>query len=123
VTRLRDELERVQSVVRQIETEVVGMHDQVRRWMRRAVAAERAVVRNQEPAVSLPHVNGHATPAPRTPSTISRLSLRGARARIAARRRLEADAEVLREVSEGAPSTHALPVDVSVPPEGETEGD
>lgn len=43
---LRAELLKVQSAVRTLELEQQAMHDQVRRWMRRAVAAER----NQEQA-------------------------------------------------------------------------
>lgn len=114
VARLRDEITRVQSVVRQIEAEVVGMHDQVRRWMRRAVAAERVVERNQDP-----HPNGAgdpngsaAPPAPPPRAANSRINLRGARARIVYRRRLEAEAALLRHVSGGDsgtphPTSHA----------------
>lgn len=126
LAQLRDEVVRAQSVVRQIEQEAIAMHDQVRRWMRRAVAAERAVLRNQEPPV-----NGMATPAAHAPAVVvpplNRVNLRGARARIAARRQLEAQAEFLRHVSEGepAPSRDALPApDVEVPEAKEsTEGD
>jgi hypothetical protein len=123
LARLRDELVSVQSVVRQIETEAIAMHDQVRRWMRRAVAAERSVSRNQEP----PAVNGHgqATPAMLPPAALSRLNLRGARNRIAARRQLEMEQEFLRRVSEGAPALDALPAAPAALPEAKesTEGD
>ncbi|HKW42521.1 MAG TPA: hypothetical protein VJN39_14830 [Gemmatimonadales bacterium] len=79
VTVLEAELSKTQSVVRQLEGEQLLMHDQVRKWMRRAVAAERAVERNQEPAED-------GTPAP--PARRVRLSkglLWGARARRLAR--------------------------------------
>jgi hypothetical protein len=84
VADLADEIRKLESVVRQIEGEQILMHDQVRKWMRRAVAAERAAERHQEP-----HRNGGpvtATPAPSVPL----LRMRGARARILARRLAEA---------------------------------
>lgn len=123
VARLRGELELVQSAMRQLETEVIGMHDQVRRWMRRAVAAERAVARNQETATN---GNGHEpapeTPAAPPPAALSRLTLRGARNRIAARRRLESEAAYLRQVSEGAPAVSpGAPGDEPVPPGADPE--
>jgi hypothetical protein len=120
LVRLRDELVRVESVVRQFETEVSGMHDQVRRWMRRAVAAERAVERNQEP-----HANGNGpvpsvTPASPAPAAApySRLAMRGARARMAMRRKIEAESEFLRSLQGNpaspvaeAPSPDATPTE------------
>jgi chromosome segregation ATPase len=120
LTRLRDELTRVESVVRQVEQEVIDMHSQVRRWMRRAVAAERAVERNQEPST-----NGHGsqpvevTPAQPTPARpFSRITLRGARQRIAMRQRLEREQAFLRQVSEGAPSPDTVPaVEPPAPPQ------
>lgn len=41
VTSLEAEVSKLASVVRQLEGEQALMHDQVRKWMRRAVAAER----------------------------------------------------------------------------------
>ena len=125
LTELRAELTRAESVVRQIEAEVIGMHDQVRRWMRRAVAAERAAERNQEPTGIGHDGQPEATPAPRTSAApLSRVTLRGARARIAARRQLEAQTAMLRRLSEGAPSPIQAPeVDVETsPPTEATNG-
>lgn len=75
LAELRAELQRQASIVRQIESEQALMHDQVRKWMRRAVAAERRTAPNQE----LELQPAEATPAP-SPRTW------GARARIMARR-------------------------------------
>lgn len=122
IAALRDELTRTQSFIRQLEQEQVGLHDQVRRWMRRAVAAERAAERNQE---QRPHVNGHVaavTPAPASPAAGSRLTLRGARARIAMRRRLEFEAEQLRRVQEPEADTRLPAAEVGTPLEAEPEG-
>jgi hypothetical protein len=41
--RLEADLARQSSVIRQLETEQATLHDQVRKWMRRAVAAESRV--------------------------------------------------------------------------------
>lgn len=117
--RLGDELARVESVVRQIETEVAGMHDQVRRWMRRAVAAERAVERNQEP-----HANGFAavTPAsPAAPAAPARLSMRGARARIALRKRFEFEQRSLLPDTPNGALANGLPAADSTLPESHPE--
>lgn len=79
LSRLEAELARLQSALRQLETEQVTMHEQVRRWMRRAVAAERAAERNQErPSVVEPPEAATPVPPPRR--------MWGARERIAARR-------------------------------------
>lgn len=51
LARLGQRVTSLESTLRQLEGEQILMHDQVRKWMRRAVAAERAMVRNQEPSV------------------------------------------------------------------------
>ena len=69
---------KLESLLRQLETEQLTLHDQVRKWMRRAVAAER----NQERSTL------GAAPAPATPPAPPSRSTRGmwgARARIAMR--------------------------------------
>lgn len=60
--------------MRALETEQATLHDQVRKWMRRAIAAERAAERNQEP-----DPKGPETPA--TPAPVVARPLWGARAR------------------------------------------
>jgi len=74
VRQLGERLGEVESELRTYQTEQVAMHDQVRKWMRRAVAAERAAAVRE---------SGGASPSqlPR-----SRAALFGARARIMARR-------------------------------------
>lgn len=64
------------SQVRALESEQITLHDQVRKWMRRAVAAERAVARNQEP---------DGAPALPVAAPPARRRLWGARARMALR--------------------------------------
>jgi hypothetical protein len=50
VAACRAEVSRLASVVRQLEGEMALQHEQVRKWMRRAVAAEnRAVERDEAP--------------------------------------------------------------------------
>jgi hypothetical protein len=112
LAELRAELTKAMSVVRQLDTEQAAMHADVKRWMRRAVAAERAAERNQGP-----HANGHGPVPPVTPASptlheldpppVSRLTLRGARARIAARRQIEAHAALLRRVQGETPALPA----------------
>lgn len=71
VGEILERLGKLESTMRQLELEQIEMHDGVRRWMRRAVAAERAAGRNQERSgTAAPDV----TPVP--PPT-----LRGARLR------------------------------------------
>lgn len=77
LSRLEGEVVKLASALRQLETEQITMHDQVRRWMRRAVAAERAVELAHEPHPDAPTTPG---PAPRP-----QMNLWGARARRAAR--------------------------------------
>lgn len=48
---LVERVERVERAFRLLEIEQATLHDQVRKWMRRAVAAER---RNQDPATEPP---------------------------------------------------------------------
>ncbi len=57
LSRLEAEVSRLASALRLLEVEQGTVHDQVRKWMRRAVAAERAAERNQEP-------DGAEPPAP-----------------------------------------------------------
>ena len=75
IARLRDRVHELETKFRLLESEQIDVHDRVRKWMRRAVAAER----NQERATA--GIAGHPreTPATRAP-------LWGARARIEARR-------------------------------------
>lgn len=61
VARLASEVGKAQSEVRAYQTEQINMHDQVRKWMRRAIAAERAVERNQDSSAERP---AGSTPAP-----------------------------------------------------------
>lgn len=72
VERLRGELVRVETELRAFQTEQVTMHDQVRKWMRRAGAEQR----NQE------RDEARAAPDPATPVVSAPW---GARARRAAR--------------------------------------
>lgn len=76
IDHLERELAKVQSALRQLELEQQSMHDQVRRWMRRAVAAER----NQEAREG----GGHPSEPPPAPATAHRV-LTGVRARRLAR--------------------------------------
>lgn len=64
----------LESAHRTLENEQLKMHDQVHKWMRRAVAAERNQERRAEPAQSMPA----ATPAnpPRRPATLHGASMR-----------------------------------------------
>ena len=54
LAHLEAELTKVQSTVRQLEGEQILLHDQVRKWMRRAVAAERAIGRGEPQAAPAP---------------------------------------------------------------------
>jgi TolA-binding protein len=74
VATLETELRNLQSEFRQLQGEQTLMHDQVRKWMRRAVAAER----NQERA--------GAAPAAPPASALPPEAFRGARGRRLARR-------------------------------------
>lgn len=76
---LERELSKVQSTVRQLEVEQVTLHDQVRKWMRRAVAAERVVER----------ARGAAPDAPPTAAPSAARQPWGARARRMLRRQAE----------------------------------
>ena len=58
----------LESAFRTLEQEQIAMHDQVRKWMRRAVAAERAAGRNQEPEAG----GRPATPGPQQGMTSAR---------------------------------------------------
>lgn len=91
VSDLLDRMGKLESLMRTLETEQLTLHDQVRKWMRRAVAAERAVGR------------GQGSPAPAgtavAPPLVKPASLRGARARMYVRR-LE---ETLAAVQAGQP--------------------
>lgn len=61
---LADVLQRLtvlERIVREYETELISMGEQMRKWMRRSVAAERAAGRNQEPGA-------HGTPVTPGPS-------------------------------------------------------
>jgi chromosome segregation ATPase len=91
---LENRARQLESQLRTLENEQIRMHDQVHKWMRRAVAAER----NQERGRSLP-APVHVTPAPpRRPA-----SMHGAAARSYARR-LEEYTEALRSVGGNARS-------------------
>jgi hypothetical protein len=76
VLTLERAYETLQSKMRQYQTEQVQMHEQVQRWMRRAVAAERATAR---PVVQ----RGHGEPV--APAARPKLGMWGARRRIAER--------------------------------------
>lgn len=87
VVALEQETRRLASAIRLLEGEQITLHDQARRWMRRGVAAERAAETAAERARGgLPHPPGVPTVTPPAPS---RLTMRGARARILARRLAE----------------------------------
>jgi chromosome segregation ATPase len=58
VAQLRSELHKAQSEIRAYQTEQVTMHSQVQKWMRRAVAAERVVDRNQDPTAEATAASG-----------------------------------------------------------------
>ncbi len=64
IVAVEEELHRTQSHMRVLEGEQLKLHEQVRAWMRRAVAAERRAdeARNQEPDRERP-----AAPAPPAP--------------------------------------------------------
>lgn len=47
-------LARMESRIRQLEGEAESLHGDVRRWMRRAVAAERVTEREETPAAAAP---------------------------------------------------------------------
>jgi len=83
ISALEAEVSKLASALRQLETEQATMHDHVRRWMRRAVAAERRVeARNQE--LDLGQPGAQATPVAATPAP-RRTTMWGARRRIAER--------------------------------------
>lgn len=75
LAKLESRVLALESAVRTLEAEQINMHDQVRKWMRRAVAAQKAA--EQREAVEIPEI-----PAA-TPLRTARPW--GARARIAAR--------------------------------------
>jgi len=61
MARIDTRIAQQDSVIRTLEAEQLSLHQQVHKWMKRAVAAERAAGRNQErPSAAA------ATPAPRT---------------------------------------------------------
>lgn len=80
VAALRTELSQLAERVRQMEREAESVHADVRKWMRRAVEAERRAEgsRNQEP-------EGSAEPVAVTPVPAPAARLWGARGRRAAR--------------------------------------
>jgi hypothetical protein len=51
---VRQDVEKLASALRNLELEQQTLHDQVRKWMRRAVAAERNAEQNQEPPAAQP---------------------------------------------------------------------
>lgn len=63
VDSLEAEVVKLQSAMRALQTEQADVHDQIRRYMRRAIAAERAAGVNQEPEGDTDSPNG-ATPLP-----------------------------------------------------------
>jgi hypothetical protein len=70
----------LESQMRTLDTEQANLHAEVRKWMRRAVAAERRVEEsNQEPVAAREVVPVTPTPHPQT-------TMWGARGRIAARK-------------------------------------
>lgn len=71
---LHSELTKLQSAVRTLETEQVTLHDQVRKWMRRAVASEARAARSSQGSTPPPALPITSIPKP--------TSLRGARGRI-----------------------------------------
>lgn len=91
LAQLELELGKTQSELRQVEGEQALMHDQVRKWMRRAIAAERTALR-----VSGSEGNpGPRGASPEVPGASRGGSLRGwgARGRIAQREQLEEGAD------------------------------
>ena len=93
LAHLELEVAKVSSALRQLEAEQLTVHDQVRKWMRRASAGER----NQERA-------GIAAPVTPAPHPI----LTGARLRIAMRRQRAAlrQAEQPASAEEGTDGVH-----------------
>jgi len=81
----------LEAEVRTLQTEQLAMHKQVRQWMRRAVAAERAVERRQVGTPSGAAVDRAAVALPDRP-----VNLRGARGRIYVRHLEELAAEAAR---------------------------
>lgn len=85
VEQLAAELRKLQSAHRDLEREFVALHEDCRKWMRRSMRAEqnaeKAEGKHQEPA--------QPRPATETPSP--RLTMWGARQRIAARRSRRGD--------------------------------
>lgn len=79
-----DRLDSVESRLRTYQTEQVTMHDEVRRWMRRAVAAERRV----EAAEKRADATREATPAADQGSVASAFRGRGMISRIRAAQRV-----------------------------------
>jgi hypothetical protein len=72
VVELATRLGAIESALRQLETEQLTLHDQVRKWMRRAVAAERVATR-EAPGTPKP---GAPTPPPATGVRARRLANR-----------------------------------------------
>lgn len=90
LSKLEAELHKTQSMVRQLEAEQITLHDQTRKWMRRAVAADKNAERNQEPGARIEALP--VTPAPRPEW--------GARGRMALRR-IPAPVDTVSENGEG----------------------
>ena len=83
VAELRSLLENLSSEVRTLRAELAIQSDLVTKRMRRAIAAERAVERNQELREGVPVAPPARAETPAPPAR--RLSMWGARARIATR--------------------------------------
>lgn len=83
---IRTQLSNTQSELRSLQAEQISLHTQVHKWMRRALAAQTASERNQEPAPARAALAAQETPAP--------IRGWGARGRRAARLQREALADL-----------------------------
>lgn len=119
VDAIERELSKVASQVRQLEVEQMTLHDQVRKWMRRAVAAERRV-EESAPAPAEHGASRTAQPAPVDPLLMFNAGLRGARGRIA-RRKLAALARARAEAG-GMHTLDELPTEADVAEAGRVHG-
>lgn len=74
LSHLESEVNKVQSELRQLQLEQENMHDQVRRWMRRAVAAERRLSESGTAVAASSPAQPAATPARMTPARLRALA-------------------------------------------------
>lgn len=74
LAQLENELVKLGSAVRQLQLEQEHMHDQVRRWMRRAVAAERRAESGPAERAGAPGAVSGGTPVRMTPARLRAMS-------------------------------------------------